>query len=125
MAGFLAGGENAAAPLDHGGHVQTFKKDDQFRLEKAVKHLSQKFAAGIEMLQRFPDWVRVGQVATPLAGEEQFTTGRFHLFKQDDAPARFRRLSGGHQSGRAAADNNDFAPAHSDSARSISIVSTA
>ncbi|MNZ88856.1 hypothetical protein D3C78_1077570 [compost metagenome] len=107
--GFHAHGKHPARSADKGFHAQGRGPGADLFGAKCLQHGFDLRLPRAETPGKQRRGLRVGQVQTALAGQQEFAPYRRHGIKQVDAHTGLRQALGRHQSGRPAADDGDFA----------------
>ena len=64
-------------------------------------------AVRMDVFEEFVEWGGVGDIASSLAGEQQFASRAIHFFKEQDLAAQFCRTACGQDSRGTGTDDDD------------------
>jgi len=101
-----AGGEDAAAALNHQRQVPAFEEGGQFGGKKLLKTLAEKVAVFTEMGEEVGEFSTIAKVAATLAADADLPTGSLHFFQEYDFSTPFGGSTRCHEAGGTAADDD-------------------
>ena len=105
--GFHVGWKHPAGPADESFNAETMHPGAQgFRPESGQQRFNLGLTPAVTRQERRRRF-RMGQIHSTLAGQQELAPDRWHGIVEIDLRAALAQYFGGHQAGRAAADDGD------------------